>query len=72
MTVAPLDPKVHDDCAQCHGTTGTLIGSALGKTGANGCESCHGVFATKHAAVDHASQVSLATDCTDCHTGLNP
>jgi len=68
IPVDSANPKHHGACASCHGSTGALSGSASGKTGNNDCESCHGLFAVKHAGQDHSLTVSMATDCSGCHT----
>jgi hypothetical protein len=40
--IDPVDPKVHNDCSNCHDDNGALVSLAAGNTAPNECITCHG------------------------------
>jgi len=74
MVVDPANDKVHDACATCHGSDGTLVGSAAGNTAPNECVDCHGAYFPNHSHV-HDVRFDAALDlgqpsstpCANCH-----
>jgi hypothetical protein len=73
MPTSVVDNTMHDNCIQCHGATGTLVGLAAGKEGAtlasaNDCSTCHGGFSENHGGVNHGTMVAMNANCGGCHT----
>jgi|GEM_PF-1894796 len=70
------NPKVHNGCSTCHGTQGTLVSLAAGKSFASpgNCTTCHtDQFTTIHPdTVDHSQAIQLSNNCSGCHQGPPP
>jgi hypothetical protein len=73
MPTSGVDNTKHDDCSQCHGLDGVLVGVAAGHGATNACADCHAV-ASQHQAL-HFVQINETTDrglstnqaCNACH-----
>ena len=74
--VDPLNHKVHNACSSCHGSQGSLLSFAAGKSFASpgDCTTCHtDPFATIHPDdVDHSQAIQISTNCDACHDGPPP
>jgi predicted CXXCH cytochrome family protein len=66
--VDPIDPTVHNACASCHDTSGSLIGSASGNLAPNECISCHtSAFNLLHTYTHFGINTTQSCGTTGCH-----
>jgi hypothetical protein len=71
VPVDVADNKVHDNCATCHATNGSLR-TAYGKVsampaGGGDCNACHGIYFVNHANANHTTRVATSSTCDSCH-----
>jgi len=74
IPVSASDNKVHDNCAVCHNSNGSLRAQYSTKApnmpaGGGTCNACHGAYFINHSNANHTARVAPSTACVSCHNG---